>query len=276
MYLLFDIGATNLRLAVSSDGKKLEHCCSIPTPQNFRDGLEILKDMTNKLTHGQKIKAVAGGTHGMLNKNKTSIVSCPHLPGWIGKPLVPALRQMWHCPVSLENDANLAGLGEATYGAGRRYPIVAFLTISTGVGGTRIYNKRFEANAIGFEPGQQIINADRPAFLPNQSGRLEGYISGTALGRKHGRTSNKITNQKVWREFEQYLGYGLVNVVRFWSPHVIVLGGGVMENRHISCQRLNNNLRRMLPKIPILPRVVRGRLGQRAGLYGAVAWLAQR
>lgn len=276
MHLLFDIGATNLRLAVSSGRKKLDRCLSVPTPQNFQSAVSVINELTSRLTGGQKIRSAAGGVHGMLSQDKARIVNCPHLPGWIGKPLVKSLRQIWQCPVYLENDANLAGLGEATYGAGRRYPIVAFLTISTGVGGTRIYNKRFDASAIGFEPGQQIINTDHPAYLPNRAGRLEGYISGTALGKKHGQASKKITDPAVWQKFERYLGYGLVNVVRLWSPHVIVLGGGVMENRHISIQRVNRNLRRELIKLPILPRVVRGRLGQRAGLYGALSWLAQK
>lgn len=276
MYLLFDIGGTQLRLAISKTGRQLDSYATVPTPRNFTDGIKVIYKLGRQIAKNAPIQTMAGGIHGSLNAKKTAIISCPHLPGWINKPLVASLSQIFKCRVFLENDANVAGLGEAVYGAGRRYQIVAFLTISTGVGGTRICHKRFDVNATGFEPGQQIINADRPAFLPNRSGRLEGYISGTALASKYGKNAKNLDNLMVWREFERYLGYGLVNIVRLWSPHVIVLGGGVMANSHISIRKVNRELRRALKKLPVLPPVVRGMLGQKAGLYGALSFLKQQ
>ncbi len=269
-YLLFDIGGTNMRLAVSRTGRKIDECMTVPTPQNFRQGLKAIRELAHEMTQGEKIQAMVGGIHGSLNREKTTIAHCPFLPGWIGRPLVSSLARMFKCRVHLENDADLAGLGEAVFGAGRKKKIVAFLTISSGVGGTRIVNKRLDANAFGFEPGQQIINLARSSYLPNGPGRLEGYISGSALARRYKQPSERLVNQQAWLEVERFLVYGLVNVFRLWSPEIIVLGGGLMKSRYLSVQRIRQRLKKELRNLQTIPLVTRGALGQKAGLYGAL------
>src|SRR6185437_2466030 len=108
------------------------------------------------------ITQAAGGIAGVLNKAKDQLLNAPNLVNWINQPLGQSLSDIVSVSVKLENDASLGGLGEATYGSGQGYKIVGYLTIGTGVGGTRIVNGRIDQNALGFEPGHQTIDINGP------------------------------------------------------------------------------------------------------------------
>ena len=118
MYFVFDIGGTKMRIATSIDGKTLNSQKIIPTENNFDKALESIKLVTDELSKGKKITAVAGGAAGPLDKEKTMLVASPHIPGWIGKPLKKKLEEMFKVPVTLEHDAELSGLAQARVGSG--------------------------------------------------------------------------------------------------------------------------------------------------------------
>ncbi|MBI2314469.1 ROK family protein, partial [Candidatus Daviesbacteria bacterium] len=160
MFLVFDIGGTNMRLAVSRDGKNIEEPKILKTPKDFDEGMLLFKKTALNLSDGEKIKAAAGGIAGPLDGKKEMLVNSPNLAGWVKKPLKKALEKFFGAPVFIENDAALSGLGEATYGSGQGYKIIVYITISTGVGGARIVNSHIDTNALGFEPGHQIIEKD--------------------------------------------------------------------------------------------------------------------
>ena len=84
-----------------------------------------------------------------------------------------------------------------------------------------------------------------------------------------------IADPHFWHEFEEYLVIGLNNLVVTWSPNVIVLGGTVGLLPQIIPDRVSLNLYKTTTIFPQLPKVVKGNLGDRAGLYGALALLAQ-
>lgn len=163
MYLLFDIGGTNIRLAISKDGKTFGNPKIFSTPKSFNDGMRFIKKEALEISGGKKIKAVAGGIAGHLDKNKTKLAGSPNLPAWVGKPLKRALEDSFGAPVVLENDASVVGLGEAVFGAGKGKSIVAYITVSTGIGGARIVDGRIDKSSSGFEPWHQIINFDDKA-----------------------------------------------------------------------------------------------------------------
>src|SRR3989344_6957641 len=152
MLLVFDIGGTKIRIASSSDGENISDPIIFPTPQNFEEAIEQFKKIAFDLSNGQKIDKVAGGVRSPLDKEKSMFISNSILPSWINKPLKQQLEQNLNTEVYLENDAALVGLGEANFGAGKNKNIVAFITVSTGVGGARLVNKSIDKNALGFEP----------------------------------------------------------------------------------------------------------------------------
>src|SRR3989344_7917466 len=177
MYLLFDIGGTKMRLAVSRNGKHMGRPKIVPTPHDFNEGMRVIADIVSSLAGKGNITMAVGGVAGPVDAKKTKLANAPHLQGWIGKPLKKALEKVIETKkIYLENDAALSGLGEAHFGAGKGSAIVAYLTVSTGVGRARIMDGRVDRSAMGFEPGQQIVHAGKS---------LEYYVSGSAISARH-------------------------------------------------------------------------------------------
>lgn len=261
MYLVLDIGATKIRLAISPDGQNLSEPKLILTPQNFNESVKIIAETAKKLAGGENFKKVVGAIR-YLDKTKTRIKNHPHISLWPNQPLKETLENAFSVPVFLENDAALAGLGEAIYGAGKNYNIVAYLTISTGVGGVKIENKKIDENSLGFEPGFQIIDKD-------QLLTLEDLISGYGLEKRYGKKGEDITDPPVWDEVAKNLAIGLNNVSVFWSPDIIILGGSVIKS--LDLEKIKNYLQEVNTILPQLPEIKKASLGELSALWGALA-----
>ena len=256
-----------MRLAVSENGNKLDRVVILPTLRKFNGAIALIKKAVKELANGNKIKAVSGGIAGPLDKNKTMILNAPNLRGWSKKPLAKELQKIFKAPVFLENDAALAGLGEAVFGAGKGKKIVAYLTISTGVGGCRIVDGKIDENSQGFEPGHQIIFSDKNVIT------LENRVSGTAIEKKYGKKPYEIFDAKVWDNIAKNLAYGLHNVAVLWSPDIIILGGSMMKKIGIPVERVKFYLSKILKIFPKPPLIKKSKLDDLAGLYGALTRL---
>ncbi len=271
MYLLIDIGKTKTRIAVSENLEKFAEPKIFDTPKIFSEGISLLKRTADELCSGEKIKAVVCGIGGPLDRGKTMIFKASgNLEDWVQKPLKAELEKAFNAPVFLENDCLLVGLGEANYGAGKDYKIVAYITVSTGVGGARIVNGKTDENALGFEPGYQIINFD------GQPEYLESYISGAAFEKRYGKKPYEILDEKIWDETAKILAYGLNNTIIHWSPDIVVLGGSMMKKIGIPVPRVRFHLKNILKIFPELQVIENAALGDIGGLYGAMAFLKSK
>ncbi len=273
MYLLFDIGGTKTRIAFSGDGDAFGEPKVVATPEEFEKGIEQFKKAALELSGGKRIEAAAGGIAGPLDREKTKLVKSPHVSGWVGKPLKEQLQRILNSPVYIENDAAMAGLGEASYGKGRGRDIVVYITVSTGVGGARIVNGEIDRSAMGFEPGHQIIDAD--GTICPECGSVPGYFekcaSGSAIERRYGKKAYEIDDPAVWEEEARLLAYGLNNTIVHWSPDIVILGGSVM--RSVPLDRVRFHLRTVLKIFPEPPLLEEAVLGDFGGLYGALHFL---
>lgn len=266
MYLLFDIGGTHTRIALS-DGKTILKKEKYKTLKKFSESMQLIHNKSLKLSEGKKPKACVAGIAGLLGKNRTKLIGAPNLQDWVNKPLKNTLQNKICNKIFLENDAALAGLGEAIFGAGHGYKIVAFLTVSTGIGGVKIVNGKIDAHSLGFEPGQQVISLDGKIM------KLENLMSGTALEKKYGRKPPDIENSKAWDDEAKYLAIALNNIIVEWSPDVVVLGGALMNK--ISLEQVKHNLKNLLKIKTAIPPLTISKLGDDAGLYGALEYLKQ-
>lgn len=270
-FLLFDIGGTKMRLALSEDGKAFSTPHIIPTPKDFAQAMGEIK----MFTQGKRITAAAGGIAGVMDKKKGSLFRSPNLRSWEGKPFLKLLKEAIKADAFIENDADLAGLGEAVHGAGKSKRIVAYLTISTGVGGVRIVDKKIDANTMGFEPGHHILFAYNGNPCPcGGKGDLEAHISGSALEKRYGKKPEDIDDKTIWDEEARILAYALNNVSVFWSPEVIMLGGSLMEK--ISIEKVREYIKKVLTIFPAMPKIERATLGDLGGLYGALVLLKEQ
>ncbi|MEK7090032.1 MAG: hypothetical protein AAB930_00390, partial [Patescibacteria group bacterium] len=84
MYIVFDIGATKMRIASSENAKDLLVSKIVPTPEKFDDAMLVFKNTLRELTGGEEIEAVAGGGAGPLDKERATILNPSNLKGWHG------------------------------------------------------------------------------------------------------------------------------------------------------------------------------------------------
>jgi predicted NBD/HSP70 family sugar kinase len=268
MYLLFDLGKTNLRIAVSERGTAIDASVVVPSPKTFSEVTKAIKNGAWYLG-AKKLRGICGGIAAPLVPGTSRVASLG--PRWRDGSLAEKLKTIFKVPVTVENDAALAGLGEAVYGAGKGHDIVAYMTVSTGVGGSRITHKRIDASAFGFEPGDQIIDAHGK---PLQG--LEEMIAGKYFEKRHGKKPYEITDRKIWDRAAFLLACGLVNVTALWSPDVIILGGSMMKKVGIPLPKTKAYFDRLWRRPRHKPRIVPARLADESGLYGALAYIRQK
>lgn len=278
-YILFDIGGTKTRITVSHDGETFEEPRIVDTPKDFDTAIALLQKHAYELTHGEKIDYAAGDVAGVFSRDRAVLLKSPHLPGWNGKNVKYAIETALSTEASLANDAAVVGLGEAVYGGGKGYSIVAYITVSTGVGGVRIVDGKIDASAMGFEPGHQIFDASGGLHKDSVGGLgldLEGYVSGTAITERYNKKPYEITDKSFWNDMARLLAYGLNNTIVHWSPDIVVLGGSMMKEIGISVEEVKSHLGGILRIYPELPHIVHSELGDIGGLYGALAFIKNR
>ena len=292
MYILFDIGGTNMRIACSKDGLTLDAVETLSTPAVYEEGVRLFAETTRRLLESaggieggagsREISAVVGGIAGPLNHEKTMLVGGANLGDWVGKPFAQDVAAALNptdsvsgasVPIYLQNDAAMVGLGEAVHGAGRGNGIVMYMTISTGVGGARIVHGKVDEASIGFEPGNQIIDADK-TMMPGAAGvTLQDYISGKSLMLMTGKKPKEITDPKFWDDMARVLAIGINNTIVHWSPDVVVLGGSMITgDPAIPVDATERYLHEMLKVYPQLPPVKKSELGDHGGLWGALEY----
>ena len=274
--IVFDIGGTKTRVAISTDGEQLGAVESFHTPAEPKKGIAQILAVAETLLDGATPTAFAGGIRGVLNEENTGIEHDEILSGWVGFNVVAALQKAFAVPVVLENDAALAGLGEAVYGAGQGIDILVYHTISTGVGGVRIHDGVIDASSAGFEPGHQVLDIDRTILGEDIVPTLENLVSGAAVEARLGIKPYDIPQEDViWDELAGYLAQGLRNTVLYWSPEAIVLGGSMMiGDPKIPLDSVRKATVAVLDSFVPCPFITTAKLGDEAGLYGALALYA--
>lgn len=265
MFLLFDIGGTTTRMALSRTGDNLNDVKIFPTNHNFSEAMEQIENTANELSNGEKYHAVVGGIRA-YNKKTGTLFNQPHFPMWVDEPLLPKLKEMFGTSVYLENDAAMVGLGEAVYGSGKGNRIVAYVTLSTGVGGARIVNGKIDESNYAFEPGNMLISAKN-----GEVEYVERLISGSALQEKYGKQPTEIDDEMVWDEVSEVLGIFLTNVTVMWAPDIVVLGGSIPKK--LNFEKVADYFKRFCKIYPEMPSLKLSELDEKGGLYGGLAYL---
>ena len=277
MFILFDIGGTKMRVVAANREKFIGEPTVVSTPKDFNDGIATLMRIISNFVeqfsaeHGA-LEAIVGGIAGPLNKERTALIASPNIGGWVGQDIKAALSLAFQVQIEIENDSALVGLGEAHFGAGRGKGIVAYLTISTGVGGARIIDGVIDRAFIGFEPGHQIIDPDNSLCPTCEGNDLEAYVSGSAVEKRFGMKPYEIHDEKIWDELAKFLAYGLNNTIVHWSPDIIVLGGSMMNQVGIPVANVREHLAKILKIFPDMPLIEKAELGDFGGLYGSLAY----
>lgn len=235
------------------------------TPEDGAAGVALLGEMVERAAGGEPVEALGGGIAGIITDGK--VVDSPNLRGWEGVDLEIALKGRYPTArVAVANDAAVACLGEARFGAGKGYKTVGYITVGTGIGGARVVNGTLDPTAPNFEPGRQIIDAA-------QGTTLESVAGGAAVGQHYGKQISELTGAEL-AEVVEALGAGVVNALELWAPDVLVVGGGATAASEALVPALAAKVGELLGGAPAAP-VVRGALGEHSGLWGGIALLGQ-
>jgi len=256
MFIIFDCGATNLRVALSENKKTFKKVVILETPRSLNKIADLIHKTALEISDGKKVKAVAGGITGFFDNTK-------------GEKIAKLLKNKFNTKVSARNDTALVGLGEAHFGAGKGLEIVEYITVSTGVGGARIVDGKIDKTAQGFEIGHQIINFDK-----NKKETLEGLVSGKAISKKFKKDPREIKDKKVWDDLAYTLSIGVYNSILHWSPEVVVIGGPmIVGSPAIPIKKVEKHLKQLVKIFPKVPKVKKANLKNLGGLYGALVLL---
>jgi predicted NBD/HSP70 family sugar kinase len=262
--LIFDMGGTKTRIALVKDG----HMGEVLRMDTDRGGGGFGRFLgaLEELAAGQQIQGIAGGMPGQLEGDHGELTWAPNLKAWLGVPVRARLQERFHCPVRIENDVVLGGVGESHSGAGLTEGVMAYFTVSTGINGVRIVDGEPDETIERYEIGQQLLMDEQGEVTT-----LESRVGGAAMEQRHGKPPKEVRDPKVWQGVAHDLAVGLYNTLLHWTPEVVVFGGSMM--RDIDLVTVRRELEALPAVMPELPRLEHAKLQDLQGLMGAMALL---
>jgi glucokinase len=302
-----DLGGTHLRVATVDRCGNIT-CRRVQSTPHAEKPNEIVRTLVTAVNeserriaeHGGRISAVSVVVPGTVNLADGVVVKAPNVPCLDGFRLTAALESELQYPVTIENDANAAALGELWRGAGRGYRTLICVTLGTGVGGGIILDGKLWRGVDGSAAEIGHIGVDPFAGVPcmcGSRGCLEVYASATAIVRmtREARprypnsllhNTEELTSEKVYdagmagdelaievfRRMGVYLGIGLASLINILNPEVVVIGGGLSNGWALFEKHMHQQvLERAFPIPARRVKIVRAECGDDAGLLGAAS-----
>lgn len=302
-----DLGGTTVKTGlVDSDGKILAQS-KLPTlaEENPKAVIgQIVKSIQEVLLHadGRTVAGIGIGSPGLIQNPGGIVKSPPNIKGWDVIPLADEISKVFNMRVEVDNDANVAAIAEAKFGAGRKYSDFLFIVWGTGVGGGIIMNNHIYRGLSGGAGEVGHISIDYDGLLCNcgTKGCVEAYV-----GQKHlsKRTIEKLKNNpsskilelvggdlekispmyiskaaeagdalanEILVEAGTLMGVMIGGVMNTLDFRVTVIGGGVSAVGDFVFDAIHQSVLRNVQK-PLREeiKIVRAQLGNDAGIFGA-------
>ncbi|MEA4811138.1 MAG: ROK family protein [Anaerolineaceae bacterium] len=254
----------------------------------------------------QDIGGVGVSAPGRLDLERGETVFMTNLPThWVGVPLKARLEALLNKPVYLLNDVRAITYGEWAFGAGRGVDCMLCFAIGTGIGGGVVMNNQLVLNQGGTagELGHIVIDVNGPLCGCGDHGCVETYASGpaiaamglkavvqgqaTQIGEMAGYDLNKITPHliaraaqagdtialQIWEQVGNYMGVAIQNAALVIGPKKVVVTGGVAAAGDLLLNPIRKTLKERMIVMPADQiEVVRGQLGDEAGMIGMAVW----
>ena len=307
-----DLGGTSVKLAILTTAGDIQEKWSIKT--NILDeGSHIVPDIIESIkhrfeTHGltkDDFLGIGMGSPGVIDPEAGTVIGAYNL-NWKTLQLV---KQQFEAelglPFFIDNDANVAALGEQWVGAGENNPDVVFMTLGTGVGGGVIAagNLIRGVKGAGGELGHITVDFEAPfACTCGKKGCLETVASATGIVNLTRRYAEEYAGDAklkqmiddgqevtakdvfdlakegddlaliVYRHFSDYLGVACANIAAVLNPAYIVLGGGVSAAGEFLLEGVRKVFaENSFPQIKESTQLVLATLGNDAGVLGAAS-----
>ena len=309
--LAIDIGGTKVAAGfVDSRGRILaEHRVPMRARGKARDGLRSVFEAVDALrAKAPEVSPVCAGISvaGWVDVHRGVLIGAANIPCWRNFPLAREVRKRCAVPVVLGNDANVAALAEAIWGAGRGYNNIFYVTLGTGVGTGIVFDRKIYTGRTGAagEGGHITIDCNGPLCACGKRGCIEVYASGTGIARmaqeefrrapgprtllrslaekNGGKLTAEMVGQaarkgdrfarKILEEAAGRLAIWLGTAVDLIEPDIFILGGGV---GHLM-MKYRSRIRRELKQWAVAPQhsripIVEAQFGAESALAGAAA-----
>lgn len=281
--LVFDIGGTSIKYDVCVDDR-LQEVKETPTNASL-GGRHIVETLISLIKEQSDYDAIGISTAGQVNSKEGYIIYAnQNIPNYTGTQIKKELEELFHVPVTVENDVNAAAMGEAIYGAGKDYKQFLMLTYGTGVGGATVTDKEvyYGSSYSASEFGAIITHSDvRLAGNDYFDGCYEKYASTTGLVKMAMEYNPELNNgRKIFENLDDpkvneildrwvdEIMLGLATLTHIYNPPCIILGGGIMVQPLIMRKIEEKKSRFIMPSFAHV-NLIPAALGNSAGLLGA-------
>ena len=310
-----DLGGTTIKFAILTENGEIQQKWSIRT--NILDeGSHIVPDIIESINHHldlykmdkDQFIGIGMGTPGTIDRDKGTVVGAYNLNWKTTQNVKEAIEAGTGMKFALDNDANVAGLGERWKGAGNEGDDVAFITLGTGVGGGIIANGKLVHGLVGAggEVGHMIVQPDGYLCTCGNRGCLEQYASATGVvhiaqdkaeeyeGSSRLKTmidnGDEITSKIVFDLAKENdylankvvdavchdLGLACANLSNVLNPEYVVIGGGVSAAGGFLLKRVKANFEKYaFPTVRTSTQLKLAELGNDAGVIGAASLARQ-
>ncbi len=296
-----DMGASSLRFALADlQGHILDEASEPVRPEDgpaktvgqIKKGIERLL----RATHGRRtLRSLAIGVPGPVDPQGGTVAFANNLPGWRKVRLGRELKDAFGVPVFLENDANMAAIGEHWCGVARGVDNFVFIALGTGIGSGIFVDGKLHRGRTGSAGELYLLNLEWPRWNEDfgDTGYFEKYVSGmgiAAQGREvlpnHRQTPAGLREDRdarfVFEALERgnaaaravlektftMLGVGVANIVAILDPDLVVFGGGISRG---APDLLLSTVKRVVGRIqPNPPHLLLSSLQDKAQIYGAI------
>lgn len=307
-YIGVDLGGTSIKAAVVSEEGKILYKDNVPTLAE-RPAVEILKDMAMLIkdvikkadVKEEDMVSIGVGSPGTPDVENGVLLYANNFADFNNAPIRGELQKYFDKPVYLDNDANVAALGESLVGAGRGYKNCVAITLGTGVGSGLIIDGKIYGGSFhgGAEFGHTVIENGGEPCTCGRKGCWEAYSSATAIIRDGRiaavRNPKSLINEyvegdlsrvnakvvfdayhagdesaiAVVKRYIHYLAVGIVNTINIIEPEVLVIGGGVSAQKEHLLNPLQEEVNKEIYGGQTKTILKIAELGNDAGVIGA-------
>jgi glucokinase len=255
LFIGIDLGGTAIKFGLITSEGEIITTAERPTPDGRKAILGAFADIVASLEkkakeHGYRVGGIGVGSPGLIDPEQGKVIGrSPNLRGWEGANIRKGLEQEFGLSVAVDNDANVMALAEHRLGAGKGYHSGLYVTVGTGIGSGVVLDDRLwrGANFAGAELGHTIIAKDGISCRCGKDGCLEVYANAAAIERYYGKpippdVGLKYIFERAKRfgdraalaaidKAAEYLAAGIGSAMELLNPEIVVIGGGVAQNR---------------------------------------------
>ncbi|WP_165003630.1 MULTISPECIES: ROK family protein [unclassified Enterococcus] len=281
--MVFDFGGSAVKYGYW-DGHSLADTAQFATPATWEEMKGSLAETCQEFTEKYSVEGIGISSPGVVNSEKQVIEGISAIPYIHGFNIFKELENLFGLPVTIENDANCAGMAEFYEGAAKDHRDVAFVVIGTGVGGALFTDGQLNkgAHLYGGEFGLMFLEGDQTFSKLGTAVQMawrycerKGIDKTTYTGKDVfdlAEKGDELAAEEVER-FYEYLTKGLFSIQFAFDPEIIVLGGGISAKEGLIDQ-INQRMKKLMDQFDLhdfIPQIVLCDYRNDANLIGAAA-----